>query len=232
MRTNSKHTAILIIAAGVIIGGIFFFREYYPIDTTSPRTLVTRENETMSGFWEIATAPPCRSEEGRLHLDEEATKMVVYRNPEKGLSFKVPYNPQWGAPDFRFNPFDESKEAMRFGRIYISGCDGWGRIWSLRFMAAENAQALYNRLESERTKCLYESERPIECPYEELSIHEIGGKKVVRDSSYPFGTGAVTVIGEKYNYAISYGPIWTTPQLLSPTKDKIESVIESMQFID
>src|SRR3989338_8491457 len=106
------------------------------------RTLIKRSEIAQ---YKAELPEPCEFEKiDALHFNDEETAWATYRNPEKGLEIYIPYNPEWGAPEYRLNPYDESPDGLSFGRINVrgEGCGAWTVTRSIRFLPAETKTAV------------------------------------------------------------------------------------------
>lgn len=144
------------------------------------------------------------------------SESVVYKNRAKGIQFSLPYNPEWGAPEYRLNPYDEDVDGVSFGSI-LQGAEG-GNIWTegtvrLDFVPTSTQAELIAELESES--------KSEEIEYD-ITTHTINGKQVVEYTKLGLCQGGRTVIlGEKHNYQLT--------DLCSSAF--YEELIETMEFV-
>ncbi len=135
----------------------------------------------------------------------------------------IPYNPNWGSPEYKLNPYDEYDNGLSFDTINFSGegCGTWlGENQRLDFIPAETKGETLARLqqeeEQERETLKYASEY-------DIKTLTIDGKEVVEYNKLSLcGGGGTIVIGEKYNYELS-------TKCGSNTR---EDIIKSMKFIE
>ena len=145
---------------------------------------------------------------------DAADTLVEYSNPEKGVAFKIPYNPKWGDEKYRINPYDEiesgvtwnpydqTEPGITFGSIFtgLEGC-GWIRWFYLGFEKTQPADAVLKELNDPK-KYAYSAAgqgdvfRPIKKTINGLEVVEFQAD----DMCGPHG---VIVIGKKYNYHFS-----------------------------
>ncbi len=223
MKKNSKVLVISVAVIIVAIAGVIFFAKYYPTDETPTRTLVTLDDSENNGpFSQIALSPPCELYKRIFHFEEKATGLITYSNPERGLAFQVPYNPRWGAPDFRFNPYDQFENDIQFGTVIIFGCDGWNREFALSFTPAETKEELIARIEKNNSESADLKEYPLK-----INSFDVDGKTIVQYTEGLYESGATIVIGKKHNYVL-----YDNSSLHLPKLSKVEDIIKSMQFID
>jgi len=179
------------------------------------RTLIERDQ--IGSF--IAKLPePCEFDKiDALHFSTyEGNEWASYKNLEKGLEASIPYNSEWGASEYRLNPFDEEENGISFGTINVrgEGCGAWMITERLAFLPFETKEATLKRLEKESAAENY--------PYTINSL-TIGDKEVVEyDKDGMCGGGGTIVIGKKYNYEFSQ-------HCGSNTN---EDIIKSMKFVD
>ena len=157
------------------------FEEYFSQD--DERILLTNENADQYQFED------CLNYE--TNTDTPSTAFIY---EDKGISFSIPYNPNWGNDEFRINPYDVVDDSIKFGIINYGGMEGdcgWYRDYSFSFEPAQTAADLIEEVES--GEYLFDIE-PV--------VLDIDGLEVVQyEIEGMCGEGAYVVIGEgDYNY--------------------------------
>jgi len=253
-----KKTQVLFISIAVfaitLVSGSFVVMYFStdkitePADETSKLTLDLPERLLISPeidlFNQIALSPPCTDGKDKMNL-EEPTEFVTYFNLRTDLKFQMSYNPQWGAPNFRFNPYDEEQlewremygqrlKSLHFGKPIIRGCDGWFREFSILFAPPESKERLIARIQENNA-------RVADSQGYELKINtfEVDGKTIVQYTEGLYESGDTIIIGKKHNYILHYNGSYHLPKLgtefISFGKNipaSIEGIVKSMQLID
>lgn len=151
---------------------------------------------------------------------EPPTTTVTYSNPAKGLSFAVPYNPEWGNDTFRINPYDEVANGINFGPIGQGEGGGWGRMLEqLMFEPAQSADRVIQDLNSK------EGEFFTSKPYQAT----VGQHPVVKYAISTIGDFyGMIVIGTKFNYHFTY---WGDAAKPNESFEALENIVRTVEFI-
>lgn len=237
MRKQQKilwiTVTILVLA---IISGLIFVTYYFPKtdkvriiqgsnESVETRlTLLGRVGPDTTLYNIILMGPPgCQPASDKINLDE-ATEFATYFDLETRLRFEVPYNPEWGAPYFIYQPYDEDLKdyprTITFGKPSIDTCNGISsRKYRLEFAPAESKENLISRLEKEYA----------DSDYLKINTLDIDDKTVVHVSTYtgPGGYTGAVVIGKKYNYILTGGIQPEVPLSGAPLE-----IIKSMKILD
>jgi len=180
------------------------------------RTLIQRNQIAK---FETELPDPCEFEKiDALHFStDQETDWATYRDSEKGLEISIPYNSNWGSPNYLLNAYDEYDNGLSFGTINVrgEGCGAWvSGTQRLDFIPAETKEEVLSRLQKESDA--------LEFGYSIRSL-SIDGKDVVEYIKDGLcGGGGTIVIGEKYNYELSTTCYPNTR----------EDIIKTMKFID
>lgn len=186
-----------------------------PIVTEAARIVIKR-NQIDS--FKSKLPEPCEFDKiDALHFStNQENNWATYKNSEKGLEVSIPYNSEWGSPEYRLNPFDEDKNGISFGTINIQGegCGAWVITERLSFLPAQTKEATLRRLQKESAA--------EEFPYS-IDTLTVGDKDVIEyEKDGLCGGGGTIIIGKKYNYELS-------KTCGSNTR---EDIIKSMRFVE
>lgn len=122
------------------------------------------------------------------------TTEAIYRNRERGISLKIPYNPQWGSKTFKILPFDERDGKVSFGPIsFAEGCT-WIREYEINFFEQRSVDKIMSDVVAGDTP---EGELPVFKKINNIELVE----SVMTDGLC--GQGSIEVVGRKTNYTIS-----------------------------
>lgn len=131
---------ILILLVVLLIGGAYYFgkvkKDKAPIVSVSP-------SPVGMSLVDITKKYRAKDYVGKLVNNDGAVQSVEYKNEAYGISFDVPYNPNWGIGVIHPLPYDESYDpgkdlTVYFGPIYANclegdlNCNEWGRVYKMR----------------------------------------------------------------------------------------------------
>lgn len=127
-----------------------------------------------------------------------ATLQVTYTNRERGLTFKIPYNPLWGSENYRINPYDEialgNEEFLEFGSIGVAEGGGWGRTYFLKFLPVQNFSQVVEVIEK-NNQPEFITVQPTQININGLTVVEY---EITGLCEFP----TLIILGEKYNYEL------------------------------
>lgn len=165
--------------------------------------------------------PVCEMPNERINLDN-STELTTYQDPDTGLKFEVPYNPQWGAPYFLYKPYDEKSDhnsrIITFGKPLIDTCNEFStREYRLEFAPAKTKENTIANL-----KETYGNWDQLNI--DTLSIDDKTIIHVIAYSGHSDYTAAI-VIGKKYNYILTGRHLYESPLTGVPLE-----IIKSMKL--
>lgn len=151
---------------------------------------------------------------------EEPNTSVLYKNTEKGISFEIPYNANWGTTDYKISHYvthfdsDALYESIEFGRLVGQDGCGWGRAIQMWFLSQKSANSTLLDLKSD----------PMLVQMGEPSIVSINGLEVVKYTDYGYSSyPTFVVIGKKYNYAFGSGNV---------EFEDLEEIVKTVKLIE
>ncbi len=179
------------------------------------RILLTLENISQ---YNNPSNPNCSE---KFNQDPPNT-IIKYEDKEKGISFDMPYNSDWGNEKYKINPYekwkDESgKDYILFGSITDFEACSWVQSYALVFNPVKSADMLIKEME--------------EIPYyPEIFIikptkKSINGLDIVESQSHGMcDSGELEVVGKKYNYVLR--------PLCGADFEFLESIVKSIKLIE
>lgn len=191
-----------------------------PENTNDKTTRVILTHNNTPPFLNRFDNPECE----QIFSNDPAATTVQYSNTDKGITFSVPYNEQWGNEKYKVTAYNEVKndngnlEYVEFGALKNFGNCEWGRLYSMRFLPAKGALEVIDAIQDHQST-------------EAISINpsttEINGLTVVKYAT----TGkcyhpAIQVIGEKYNYEF----VSTCSPLAEQDMEILEEIVKSVQL--
>ncbi|KPJ55067.1 hypothetical protein AMJ47_02165 [Parcubacteria bacterium DG_72] len=185
------------------------------------RVLITGENAYEIFLEEMATCGEkgyCGFSSGGLPTTE-----VLFSSKEKGISLKIPYDPNWGNERYKISPYFSYEDRLEFGPLTVHPYTAWWvRKYTLYFKPSRSAEeVIASLMEMEKT-----NKGDYGMPEDKVVEDKINGHVVVfvaREEYMPdIDEPTVEIIGKKYNYQLypCYYP------------DLCKDIIKTIQFID
>jgi len=178
------------------------------------RILLTPENISQ---YNPPSSPKCSE---KFNQDPSNTT-VDYYNKEKGISFEVPYNSNWGNEKYKINPYEKwnnesGKEYILFGSITNFEACSWVRTYALYFSPIKSAENIIKD-----AKKYIDPELFIVKPTKK----SINGLDVVESQSHGLcDSGELEVVGKKYNYVFR--------SLCGADFEFLENIVKSIELIN
>jgi hypothetical protein len=197
-RINWKYILIVIILA-FIIGGVIL--SYYRWKEKKEKTLLTEKN--MDEIWEKYCAPEVFSAICYEFNHDPPTTEVSYINREKGISLKIPYNPNWGNEKIKISPYFSYEDRVEFGFLWFDPeTHGWKRAYVMYFKPQRSLEEAFANIMKEAHPL---NEFFVEgIPKEKIVKGKINNHEIVKyeilTSLAGYDIFVVEVIGKKYNY--------------------------------
>lgn len=120
--------------------------------------------------------------------NDTANSQIAYNDDEKGISFEIPFNQNWGSNKYRLNPYDLNNNDLSFGSMSaFEGCSTI-RSYSLDFKPAKPVVKVVAEIEQGIT--------PITTKINDLTVVKYAQADMCTNSF-------MEVIGQKYNYLFS-----------------------------
>ena len=183
------------------------------IESKDERILLTSENIYQ---YNPPTDPGCYE---KFNQDSPNTT-IDYYNKEKGISFRVPYNSNWGNEKYKINPYeeysDESGEYILFGSITDFEACSWVRTYALYFHPVKSAENIIKDIKKHIDPELF---------IIEPTKKSINGLDIVEYQSHGLcDSGELEVIGENYNYILR--------PLCGADFEFLENIVKSIELIN
>jgi hypothetical protein len=166
--------------------------------------------------------------------NDPPTEEILFSNTEKGISFKIPYNPNWGNNNYKITPYFNFNDSLTFGRLYVSpeAC-GWVRTCKLSFNPQRSAEEILKTIKDFNNSQI--AQGSTFNSYYELEKNIINGNTIVK-YSIPIDpaiaapdTHIIEIVGKKYNYAFDCNCVWIDYQQgICPSED----IIKNVKFIE
>jgi len=225
-KTNWKYILIVVILAAVVGGMILGYlwwtekevgpQEIKTSEGVDNRLLLTEKN--AEEIWEkecYPAAPEVPDICSDFNYDSPTTEFL-YINKEKGISLKIPYNPNWGTKGFKILPYwggnyegryeggYDYEDKIEFGPLSNCFSRAYCRICSLSFVLPRSLEEIVNGSGSVPYIGKVNKETVIE---EEINGHTVISYEVIGgnycgdiEDSGNCNLSVMEVIGKKYNY--------------------------------
>ena len=138
--------------------------------------------------------------EGTKWNFDPPTTFITYSNPEKGFSFLVPYNENWGGREFKMRAYEETKDGkIYFGNVAV-GCEGDCSMGRDAHVYTDDYQSAQSLVEDLNNGKIYWEGGFIVKP----TIVNLGSLQAVEYEYGELGSQKfVIVTGKKFNYVFS-----------------------------
>jgi len=224
-RTNWKYVLIVVILAAVVGGmtlGYLWWtgkeiklREIKTSEKVDNRLLLTEKN--AEEIWKkecYPAAPEVPDICSDFNYDSPTTEFL-YINKEKGISLKIPYNPNWGTKGFKILPYWEGsyeggygydlyEDKLEFGPLSNCFSRAYCRICTLFFLPPRSPEEIVAATGSVPYIGKVDKETVIK---EEINGHTVISYEVIGgnycgdiEDSGNCNLSVMEVIGKKYNY--------------------------------
>jgi hypothetical protein len=223
-RINWKYILIVIILAFIIGGMILSYyrwkekkkpfysgsqlkeeksekKEIEESEEKEEKTLLTEKN--MDEIWEKYCAPEVFSAICYEFNHDPPTTEISYINREKGISLKIPYNPDWGNEKIKISPYFSYEDRVEFGFLrFDPEAHGWKRAYVMYFKPQRSLEEAFANIMKEAHPL---NEFFVEgIPKERIVKGKINNHEIVKyeilTSLAGYDIFVVEVIGKKYNY--------------------------------
>lgn len=241
-RTNWKYILIIVVLTAVVGGGILGYWRWIgekeiqipevEIKVSEAEKPEEKPEEIISDSrrlldkekWEETSY--YTEELGKEFNTDPPNTTVLYSNPIKGISLRVPYNPKWGTEKYKIPPYYQYEDWISFGPMFIFEAGSFPRACSISFSLVRSAEEVMSEVEKEA-----ETSTPLDGVQKETIaqeiINDIPVVKYILADSLTGDTPYVEVIGKKYNYRFSCFWIPGVSEM-----EFLEDTVKTIQFVE